>query len=227
MATKILLVEDDPDTVEIVELYLAQEDYQVFTSADGVECLRLFREVRPDLIVLDLMLPRLDGIEVCRQVRRESSVPIIMLTARVEEEDRLLGLELGADDYISKPFSPKEVVARVKAVLRRADSSALDGVDRLAYKDINVDVRLHEAKLDDQALDLTRTEMRLLVMFMREPQRVFTREQIINRVLGNDFDRFDRTVDAHISNLRRKLNAGHPRRYIHTIYGVGYKFSNE
>ena len=226
----ILLVEDDPDAVEIAQLYLRREGYRVVSAADGLQGLRLSRETKPDLIILDLMLPELDGMEVCSQIREESWVPIIMLTARVEEDDRLAGLNLGADDYITKPFSPRELVARVKAVLRRAvEPGVLEkGPQQLACGEINVDLRSHEVKVGDKGVRLTPTEMRMLVLFMREPGRVFTREQIIDRVFGNDLDSFDRTVDAHISNLRRKLESN-PKEpsHIQTIYGVGYKFSNE
>ncbi|MFH1560341.1 MAG: response regulator transcription factor [Chloroflexota bacterium] len=228
MASTVLIVEDDPNTTEIVELYLRRDGHKVLTSADGLAGLRLAREARPDLVVLDLMLPGMDGLEVCRILREESEVPIIMLTARVEEEDRLAGLDLGADDYLTKPFSPRELAARVRAVLRRTARDALElGTAELAHGDLKVDLRRHAAYLKGTQLSLTPTEFRLLVLFMSEPGRTFTREQIIERVFGYDFDGFDRTVDAHISNLRRKLEVDPEKpRYIHTVYGVGYRFGN-
>jgi DNA-binding response OmpR family regulator len=221
----IQLIEDDPDTVEIVRLYLKQEGYEVVVTQDGLEGLRLARELEPDLIILDLMLPKLDGLAICREIREESWVPIIMLTARVEEEDRLTGLNLGADDYISKPFSPKELVARVKAVLRRSDPDVVEREpQQFSFGGINVDLNLHEVKVRDKLIPLTPAETRLLTLLIREPRRVFTRQQIIDGVFGNDYESIDRTVDSHISNLRRKLRAGSGR-YIQTIHGVGYRLS--
>lgn len=228
MASTVLIVEDDPNTLEIVELYLRRDGHKVLMTPDGLEGLRLAREARPDLVVLDLMLPGLDGMEVCRILREESEVPIVMLTARVEEENRLAGLDLGADDYITKPFSPRELAARVRAVLRRTACDALEqGTSELVQDDVKVDLRHHAVYINGTQLLLTPTEFRLLALLMREPGRTFTREQIIDRVFGYDFDGFDRTVDAHVSNLRRKLEVDPDKpRYIHTIYGVGYRFGN-
>ena len=229
MPSKILIVEDDPDTVKLVGLYLSRDGHKVLSAADGVEGLRLAREARPDLIVLDLMLPRLDGIEVCRAVREESDVPIVMVTARVAEEDRLAGLDLGADDYVSKPFSPRELAARVRAVLRRTARDIPEkGPSELEYGNVKVNLKTRAVQADSAKLTLTPTEFRLLVMFMREPGRTFTREQIIDLVFGYDFDGFDRTVDAHVTNVRRKLEPDPKKpRYIHTVYGVGYRFGDE
>jgi DNA-binding response OmpR family regulator len=228
VASTVLIVEDDPNTLEIVELYLRRDGHKVLMTPDGLEGLRLAREARPDLVVLDLMLPGLDGMEVCRILREESEVPIVMLTARVEEEDRLAGLDLGADDYLTKPFSPRELAARVRAVLRRTARDALErGPAELSQGDVKVDLRHHVVYIKGTQLLLTPTEFRLLALLMREPGRTFTREQIIDRVFGYDFDGFDRTVDTHVSNLRRKLEADPEKpRYIHTIYGVGYRFGN-
>ena len=228
MPHTVLIVEDDPHVVELVRLYLEQDGHRVITAGDGLEGLRLAREARPDLIVLDLMLPALDGLEVCRMVREESAVPIIILTARVEEEDRLVGLDLGADDYVPKPFSPRELAARVRAVLRRTALDELDqGPAELSWGSCRVNLRNRSAYLEETRLHLTPTEFRLLALLMGEPGRTFTREQIIQRVFGYDFDGFDRTVDAHISSLRRKLEpeSGNPR-YIQTVYGVGYKLGD-
>lgn len=229
MAIKILLVEDDPDTIEIVQLYLEHEGYQVHLATDGLEAMRQSKELKPDLVLLDLMLPKVDGMEVCRMMREDSWTPIIMLTARVEEESRLSGLDLGADDYISKPFSPKEVVARVKAVLRRTNPQMLNGsAQQLSCGGICLDLKEYEVKVHGEPVWLTPTEVKLLAMFLREPGRVFTREQIIEHVFDREFDSFDRSVDTHISNLRRKLNTNADEaQYIQTIYGVGYKFSHD
>ena len=230
MPSTVLIVEDDLDTTKLVGLYLGRDGHKVLSAADGLSGLRLAREAKPDLIVLDLMLPRLDGMEVCRALRVESDVPIVMLTARVEEENRLKGLDLGADDYVVKPFSPKELASRVRAVLRRTKREGLeDGPRRLEYGEIKVDQRLRQVHVASTELVFTPTEFRLLVMFMQQPGRTFTREQMIDLVFGYDFDGFDRTVDAHISNLRRKLNKADSTKteYIHTVYGVGYRFFHE
>ena len=225
MPNTVLIVEDDPHTVELVRLYLNHDGHRVLAAATGPEGLRQARAEAPDLIVLDLMLPGLDGWEICRALRAESDVPIIMVTARVEERDRLTGLELGADDYVVKPFSPKELAARVKAVLRRAARlDAESGGGQLTYGPLRANLRERAAYAADTPLSLTPTEFRILVMLLREPGRVFNREQIIEKVFGYDFEGFDRTVDAHVSALRRKIEAPlNKTRYIHTIYGVGYK----
>jgi DNA-binding response OmpR family regulator len=228
MSSKVLIVEDDSDTVKLVGLYLQRDGHKVLTATDGLEGLKLAREARPDLVVLDLMLPSMNGLDVCRALREESDVAIVMLTARVEEQDRLVGLDLGADDYVTKPFSPKELAARVRAVLRRTAREAMErGPKELDYGDIKVDLRLRDVHVGAAKVRLTPTEFRLLAMMIREPGRTFTREQIIDRVFGFDFDGFDRTVDAHVANLRRKLEAeGEDDRYVHTIYGVGYRFGD-
>ena len=229
MASTVLIVEDDPDTVKLVGLYLKRDGHKVLTAGDGIEGLRLAREARPDLVVLDLMLPRLDGMEVCRVLRDETKVPIVMLTARVvEEEDRLTGLDLGADDYVTKPFSPKELAARVRAVLRRAVREAEEhGPEELEYGNIKVSLVRRAVYVEDAPVQLTPTEFRLLAMLVREPGRTFSREQIIDGVFGYDFDGFDRTVDAHVANLRRKLErASTDTKYINTVYGAGYRFGD-
>ncbi|MBI2866511.1 MAG: response regulator transcription factor [Chloroflexi bacterium] len=228
MQSTVLVVEDDPHIVELVRLYLARDGHKVIAAFDGREGLRLAREVRPDLLVLDLMLPGLDGMEVCRILREESDMPIVMLTARVEEEDRLAGLNLGADDYVTKPFSPRELAARVRAVLRRTASGAVErGPAELRYGSITANLRLRVVSVGATTVRLTPTEFRILALLMRQPGRTFTRQEILDGVFGYDFDGFDRAVDAHVSNLRRKLEAD-PRdpHYIHTIYGVGYRFGD-
>jgi len=229
MGRKILVVDDDVKTVELVKMYLKRDGYDVITAYDGKEALRLARETHPDLIVLDLMLPGIDGLAVCRTLRAESDVPIIMLTARTTEDDRLSGLNLGADDYVTKPFSPKELAARVRAVLRRLREEALLRVPvEIQQGTLKVNFLTKEASLEGKSLSLTPVEFKLLGVLVREPNRVFSREQLINRVFGGDFDGFDRTVDVHILNLRRKLEPDSgDSRYIKTVYGMGYKFVKE
>jgi DNA-binding response OmpR family regulator len=228
MASTVLIVEDDPHAVELVRLYLSHDGHEVLIAGDGINGLRLAREAHPDILVLDLMLPGMDGLEVCRAIREESAVPIIMLTARVEEEDRLAGLDLGADDYVTKPFSPRELAARVKAVLRRAGRDSLDqGPVQVRYGPLLVDLRRRAVHADETPLHLTPSEFRILVTLMRDPGRVFSREQIIDRAFGDDFQGFDRTIDAHVSSLRRKLESAiKGSHYIHTVYGFGYRFGD-
>ena len=200
----------------------------MLVASDGIEGLRLARDAAPDLIVLDLMLPVIDGTEVCRQVQQESNVPIIMVTARVEEEDRLTGLEMGADDYITKPFSPRELAARVRVVLRRTAREQSERTqDELKQGPFTVNIPHGTVHRDSTAIRLTPTEFRLLVLLMGDPGRIFSRELIIDRVFGYDFDGFDRTVDAHVSSLRRKVDSTPGElRFIHTVYGLGYKFGD-
>ena len=226
MSSTVLIIEDDPHTTELVRLYLANDGHEVLSAATGPEGLARARESHPDLVVLDLMLPGLDGQEICRELRAESDVPIVMLTARVEEDDLLAGLGNGADDYVTKPFRPRELAARVKAVLRRTGREDAEGGE-LAHGPIRINPRMQSAYVEDKQLSLTPTEYRLLLLFLREPGRVFSREQIIDRALGQDFDGYDRTVDTHIYSLRRKLEAPlNGARYIHTIYGMGYRLGD-
>ena len=219
---KILVVDDDIRTVELVKLYLNRDGYRVITATDGVDALRLTRQSHPDLIVLDIMLPGLDGLEICRTLRNESDVPIIMLTAMTTDEDRLKGLDLGADDYVTKPFSPRELAARVRAVLRRLPGER--GPDKVSFGPLTVNYLEHQAYLNNIPLNLSPVEFKLLGVFAKEPGRVFSRSEIIEKALGYDFDGFDRTIDVHILKLRRKLEPN-PRRpkFIKTVYGVGYK----
>ena len=224
MADKnVLIVDDDIKTVDLVKLYLTRDGYGVLTAYNGIEALRLARESHPDLIVLDLMLPDMDGFEVCRVLRQESDVPIIMLTARSTDQDKLTGLGLGADDYVTKPFSPKELAARVQAVLRRLPRER--GPEELEIGELSMNFAKHEAWLAGELLDLTSVEFKLLGVLAKEPGRVFSRTDLIEEALGYDFEGFDRTIDVHILNLRRKVerDPSHPR-YIKTVYGVGYKF---
>ena len=228
MGSKILVVDDDPNVVKIVQLYLERDGHEVLTAADGVAGLEMAREESPDLIVLDLMMPRMDGMEVCRTIRAESSVPVIMLTAMVEEDDRLAGFDLGADDYVTKPFSPRELAARVRAVLRRTARDREEaGPGTLESGPFVVDLRRRTVSVSGTQVNLTPTEFRLIALLVREPGRTFTREQIIDRVFGYDFAGFDRTVDAHMSSLRRKVDAvpGSAKR-IQTVYGSGYRLND-
>ena len=225
MPGKILIIEDDPDTSRLVGLYLQRDGHRVLSASDGVDGLRQAREAKPDLVVLDLMLPGMSGMDICRELRDESAVPIVMLTARVEEADMLGGLESGADDYVTKPFSPRVLVARIKAVLRRTAREALErGPGEISHGDVTLDLERRSARVAGEPVQLTPTEFRLLSMFMREPGRTFTRDQIIDRVFGYDFDGYDRTVDAHVANLRRRLGAN--AKHVHTVYGVGYRFGD-
>ena len=221
---RVLVVDDDVKTVELVKLYLNRDGYRVITAYDGIEALRLAREGRPDLIVLDLMLPGMNGLEVCRTLRNESDVPIIMLTAMTTDQDKLNGLELGADDYMTKPFSPRELAARVRTVLRRIPGER--GPAQVRHGELIVDFHKHEVTLAGRSVPLTSVEFKLLGALAREPGRVFSRAQLIEQALGPDFEGFDRTIDVHILKLRRKLepDPAHPT-YIQTVYGVGYKLS--
>jgi len=219
---RVLVVDDDVKTVELVKLYLNRDGYRVLTAYDGVEALRLARESHPDLIVLDLMLPGIDGLEICRTLRGESDVPIIMLTAKTTDQDKLAGLNLGADDYVTKPFSPRELAARVRAVLRRLPGER--GPAEIKHGELTVNFGKYEASLAGRPLNLTPAEFKLLGVLVKEPGRVFSRGQLIEKAFGYDFEGFDRTIDVHILNLRRKLESGIKHSVsIKTVYGAGYK----
>jgi two-component system alkaline phosphatase synthesis response regulator PhoP len=223
---QILVVDDEPRIAEICRDYLERAGFEVITAGNGADALTLARTKQPDLVVLDLGLPKMDGLDVTRSLRKHSNVPIIMLTARVEESDKLVGLELGADDYLTKPFSPRELVARVRAVFRRVDIGPGRG-DAIRAADVTLDVPRMQAKVGKRTIELTSTEFELLAMMMRQPGRVFTRGQLLDAVRGEQVQAFDRSIDAHIKNLRRKLEPD-PRepRYVLTVYGVGYKFAD-
>ncbi len=220
----ILVVDDEPRIIEITRDYLERAGFRVTTAANGADALAMVRSRRPDLIVLDLGLPKMDGLDVTRALRRQSNVPIIMLTARVDEADKLAGLELGADDYITKPFSPKELVARVRAVFRRVDAPPARG-DVISVGDVTLDRRRMQASVGKRAVDLTSTEFLLLAALAGQPGRVFTRAQLLDAIRGVEVESFDRAIDAHVKNVRRKLEPD-PRnpRYVLTVHGVGYKF---
>ena len=225
MPKTILVVDDEPQIAQIAGDYLRHGGFDVITAANGVDALSLARARRPDLVVLDLGLPKLDGVEVAKTLRREGDVPIIMLTARIEESDRLAGLELGADDYITKPFSPRELVARVKSVLRRVDAAGAGG-DVFRRGDLTIDATRMAVTRGNDPIELTGTEFQLLAALARQPGRIFTRAQLLDAVRGTDVESFERAIDTHVKNIRRKLEPD-PRnpRYILTVYGMGYKFA--
>ncbi|NLF14552.1 MAG: response regulator transcription factor [Anaerolineaceae bacterium] len=224
MAQTILVVDDEARIVKLVRDYLERAGFGVLTAGDGETALAMARRERPDLIVLDLMLPGVDGLDVCRRLRRESGVPIIMLTARVEEADRIVGLELGADDYVTKPFSPGELVARVRANLRRARGE-MGQATVIRAGDVELDTATLATTVAEQAVDLTPTEFELLAALARHPGRIWTREQLLEAVHGVAFESYDRSIDSHIKNIRRKIEPDPRRpRYIQTVYGVGYRF---
>jgi DNA-binding response OmpR family regulator len=222
---RILLVEDEKSIRSAVAAYLEREGYWVTPADDGQAALDAFDKHKFDLIVLDLMLPKVSGEEVCRRIRNASDVPIIMLTAKGEEADRIAGLELGADDYLVKPFSPRELVARVRALLRRAHVESEPQRDRLEFGDLEIDVTGHKAFLRGSELDLTASEFKLLTTLARYPGRVYSRMELVEKVLGYDFEGYERTIDSHVKNLRAKLDDD-PRdpTYIYTVHGVGYRF---
>jgi two-component system alkaline phosphatase synthesis response regulator PhoP len=223
--TTVLVVEDEPQIAEIAKDYLEHAGFAVVTTGDGVDALAFARERRPDLVVRDLGLRRLDGLEVAKRLRREGATPIIMLTARVEESDRLIGLEIGADDYITKPFSPRELVARVRAVLRRAaPPGPPDAV--LQRGDLTIDQPRMRVTRKGRPVELTATEFQLLAALARQPGRVFTRAQLLDAVRGTEIESYERAIDTHVKNIRRKLEADpHDPTYVLTVYGAGYKFA--
>ena len=228
MATRILVVDDEPVVTEVVERYLHLQDFEVSLASDGHQALKSAREWHPDLVVLDLMLPGMDGLEVCRSIRKESSIPIIMLTAKGDETDRIVGLELGADDYVVKPFSPRELVARIKTVLRRSQtgpSPAMGGVLRFDGCSINPESR--SVVTDSGPVQLTGKEFDLLFFLASDPGRVFTREQLMDQVWDFTYAGDISTVTVHIRRLRKKLEADPVKpRFIKTVWGVGYKFES-
>jgi len=225
MMKTILVVEDESAIARLIRDYLEQVGFAVHIASDGESALQLASAVKPDLVVLDLGLPKRDGLDVTRQIRRASDIPIIVVTARGEETDRIVGLELGADDYVVKPFSPKELVARIRAVIRRSESRAANP-EVIRAGAVEIDVQRMRVSVKEQLVDLTATEFQLLVTLAREPGRVFTRAQLLDAVHGVAFDAYERAIDAHIKNIRRKIEpATNPPRYIQTIYGVGYRFA--
>jgi DNA-binding response OmpR family regulator len=231
----ILVVDDEPQIAEIARDYLRLAGFDVIVAGDGVQALEAALEAargrRPDLVVLDLGLPGLDGLDVARTLRKESDVPIIMLTARVTEDDRLQGLEIGADDYVTKPFSPRELVARVRAVLRRSERRLIeqnaDG-DLLRVADLVLDVARLSVHRGGEPVDLTPTEFQVLATLARHPGRVFTRAQLLDAARGTDAEAYERAIDSHVKNIRRKLERDpHAPRYLETVYGIGYRMVEE
>ena len=222
---KILVIDDEPKIVEICRDYLRAAGFDVVTASDGPQGLAAARREKPDLVVLDLMMPGMDGLDVCRALRREGDTPIIMLTARVEESDKLVGLELGADDYITKPFSPRELAARVRVVLRRAGGDPTSEVIRAG--DVTLDRARYEAQLPEKTISLTPTEFEIFATLASQPGRIFSRAQLLIAARGVAFESYERAIDSHIRNLRRKLESDDGRqRYIVTVHGVGYKFES-
>jgi two-component system, OmpR family, alkaline phosphatase synthesis response regulator PhoP len=223
--TTVLVVDDERKIAQIARDYLQHAGFGVILAADGREALARARADRPDLVVLDLGLPEIDGLDVARTLRRDSDVPIIMLTARVDESDRLIGLGVGADDYVTKPFSPRELVARVQAVLRRTRGGSQGDVLRVA--DLVIDVPRLTVMRGSTPIDLTATELQLLATLARHPGRIFTRAQLLDAVRGEEVDAFERAIDAHVKNIRRKLERDSRKpRYLLTVYGVGYKVAD-
>ena len=223
----ILVVDDEPRIVELARDYLEHAGFRVLTASDGQAALDSARRDRPDLVVLDLGLPGLDGLDVTRELRRDGSMPIVMVTARDDEVDKLLGLELGADDYLTKPFSPRELVARVKAVLRRTDRP-VEAADLIRVGDLQLDVPRMRTGVAGRSIDLTPTEFTLLATLARQPGRIFTRSQLLDALHGVAFESYERAIDSHIKNLRRKVEPD-PRqpRYVLTVYGVGYRLADD
>jgi len=223
----ILLVDDEPKIIQLARDYLERAGFAILTARDGATALTTARAGKPDLIVLDLGLPDRDGLDVTRALRRESAVPIIMLTARNEESDKLVGLEIGADDYITKPLSPKELVARVRVVLRRFEA-AHAGAEIIRATDVTLDIPRMKVTVGKRAVEMTATEFQILATLAREPGRIFTRAQLLDAARGVAFESYERAIDAHIKNIRRKLepNSREPR-YILSVYGVGYKFADQ
>ena len=224
----ILVVDDEPKIVELARDYLEAAGFAVVSASDGSEALARARSEKPDLVVLDLGLPKIDGLDVARALRRDSSVPIVILSGRSDESDKLVGLELGADDYVTKPFSPKELVARVRAVLRRAEGLREPSDVIRVGSDVELDVPKMEARFADRSVALTKTEFQLLAAMARQPGRVFTRAQLLDAVRGVAFESYERAIDAHVKNIRKKLEPDpHEPRYLQTVHGVGYRFRDE
>jgi len=221
----VLLVDDDEKLVQLLKSYFEKEGFIIYTAYDGLTAIQIVREKNPSIMILDIMLPEMDGWDVCRKIRRDNEVPIIMLTARDEETDRLIGLEIGADDYVTKPFSPKEVVARAKVILRRVNRVSAQKPS-LHIGNLYIDFERHQVSKNAELIDITATEFKILELFVTHAGRVFTRLQIVEQTQGDSFEGYDRTIDVHIKNLRRKLeeNPKEPK-YILTVYGVGYKFA--
>lgn len=223
--SKVLVVDDDLNIVKLIKLYLEKEDFTVCTAHDGEEALQVYKRENPDIIILDIMMPKLDGNSVCREIRKTSDIPIIMLTAKGETFDKVLSLELGADDYIVKPFEPKELVARIKAILRRSETKAKDNDNKIvSFEKLEVNLTNYELTIDGTILEIPPKELELLFFLASNPNRVFTREQLLEEVWGFDYFGDSRTVDVHIKRLREKLEGITANWQLKTVWGVGYKF---
>jgi len=227
---RILVVDDEAKIVEVIRSYLENSGYDVYMASDGQQALDLFEQIHPALIILDLMLPDMSGEEICRRLRKKSRVPIIMLTAKIEEQDIITGLDIGADDYMTKPFSPRQLVARVAALLRRTEEDATPLAMLMSFfnDDLVVDYQNYEVKKDGVPVNLTPNEFKMLMTLLKYPKKVFTREELIRLVIGEDFEGYDRIIDTHIKNLRQKIetDSRNPR-YILTIHGIGYRFGGD
>ena len=226
-AEKILVVDDDLNICELLRLYLTKEGYNVVIANDGVTAVTMFQEESPNLVLLDIMLPKLDGWQVCREIRKFSETPIIMLTAKGEVFDRVLGLELGADDYVVKPFDTKEIVARIKAVLRRSAASAGEEVKEVHFDKLSINLTNYELKVNGVQIDTPPKEMELIFHLAKNPNRVFTRDQLLDEVWGYDYYGDSRTVDVHVKRLREKLEGTSDKWELRTVWGVGYKFETK
>ncbi len=227
---KIMVVDDEVKIAEVVKSYLEKSGYSVCVAYNGKEALEKFEKENPSLIILDLMLPDMSGEEICKTLRKKSRVPIIMLTAKVEEENILEGLKIGADDYITKPFSPRQLVARVEAVLRRACDALIPLSSLLSFNnnELVIDTLKYEVKRNGKVINLTPNEYKILITMVKYPDKTFTREELINMALGEDFDGYDRTIDTHIKNIRQKIEPDPKNpKYILTIHGIGYRFGGE
>ena len=227
MAVKLLLVDDDPDLLYTLEKYLQQAGYSTVTANNGKSAIDMFETEKPEAALIDVMMPELDGFEVVKKIRSISAIPIILLTARSDETDKIVGLELGADDYVTKPFSPREVVARLKAIMRRGNQNQQEKTSKITINAITADKNTRSVMRDNSHIQLTKTEFDILITLMESPEQVFTRDQIIDRVLGYTYEGFERTIDAHVRNLRKKIepDANNPV-YIKTVFGVGYKIES-
>lgn len=230
MGTKILVVDDDKNICELLKLYLENDGYTVYIANDGQEAVNTFQQKAPQLVLLDIMLPKIDGWQVCREIRKISSAPIIMLTAKGETFDKVLGLELGADDYVTKPFDAKEVMARIKAVLRRTDGSRSEENDTkktIIYENLEINIVNYELKVNGVAIDTPPKELELIYHFASNPNRVYTRDQLLDEVWGFDYYGDSRTVDVHVKRLREKLEGVSDKWSLKTVWGVGYKFETK
>ncbi len=223
---KILFIEDEQKILMLVKKYLEQEGFEVLTADSGYQAREFLKNIEPNLILLDLMLPEMNGLDLCREIRKTSNVPIIMLTAKTQETDKILGLEMGADDYITKPFSLAELTARIRAALRRSDFGSLEKEESIVRGDLLINFDRYQVKLKGKDIPLTATEFKILALLAQNPGRVYSRLQILNAALGESYGGYERSIDTHISNVRHKIekNAADPQ-YIKTAYGLGYKFN--